>query len=54
MLGHLAERLTYAEIADRLFISQNTVKSHAKSVYLKLGANGRREAVNRAEEIGLL
>jgi LuxR family maltose regulon positive regulatory protein len=54
VLGHLANRLTYAEIADRLFVSQNTVKSHAKSVYTKLGVSGRRRAVERAQELGLL
>jgi LuxR family maltose regulon positive regulatory protein len=54
VLGYLADRMTYAEIADRLFISQNTVKSHAKSVYTKLGVRGRREATLRAQELGLL
>jgi LuxR family maltose regulon positive regulatory protein len=54
VLGYLADRMTYAEIADRLFISQNTVKSHAKSVYTKLGVRGRREAALRAQELGLL
>jgi LuxR family maltose regulon positive regulatory protein len=54
VLRELAERLTYAEIADALFISQNTVKTHAKSVYMKLGASGRRDAVLRAEQLGLL
>jgi len=54
VLSHLAGRMTYAEVADRLFISQNTVKSHAKSIYTKLGASGRGEAIQRAEELGLL
>jgi LuxR family transcriptional regulator, maltose regulon positive regulatory protein len=54
VLRHLADRLTYAEIADELFISRNTVKTHAKSVYMKLGANGRRDAIQRAEQHGLL
>jgi DNA-binding CsgD family transcriptional regulator len=54
VLRQLAERLTYAEIAEELFISQNTVKTHAKSVYMKLGASGRRDAVVRAEQLGLL
>ncbi len=53
VLGYLADRMTYSEIAERLFISQNTVKSHAKSAYMKLEARGRREAVARAEELGL-
>jgi LuxR family maltose regulon positive regulatory protein len=54
VLRHLANRLTYVEIAELLFISQNTVKSHAKSIYTKLGASGRLDAVERAEELGLL
>ncbi len=54
VLTSLADRMTYAEIAERLFISQNTVKSHAKSVYTKLGVRGRREATVRAQELGLL
>ena len=54
VLGYLADRMTYAEIATQLFISQNTVKSHAKSVYTKLGVRGRREATVRAQELGLL
>jgi DNA-binding CsgD family transcriptional regulator len=54
VLAYLAQRLTYGEIAGRLFISQNTVKSHATSIYMKLGAKGRREAVERAASLGLL
>jgi LuxR family maltose regulon positive regulatory protein len=54
VLRRLANRLTYQEIAEELYISRNTVKSHAKSVYMKLGASGRRDAVQRAEQLGLL
>jgi LuxR family maltose regulon positive regulatory protein len=54
VLRLLADRLTYAEIADHLFISQNTVKTHAKSVYIKLDASGRREALERAQELRLI
>lgn len=54
VLGCLADRMTYREIAARLFISQNTVKTHAKSVYTKLGVGSRREAIERADELGLL
>jgi LuxR family maltose regulon positive regulatory protein len=46
--------LSLAEIADRLIISVNTVRSHAKHVYAKLDAHGRMEAIARAEELGLL
>jgi DNA-binding CsgD family transcriptional regulator len=54
VLGELGNRLTYAEIAERLYISQNTVKSHVASVYSKLGVSGRREAIERAQQLGLV
>ncbi|HEY1741349.1 MAG TPA: LuxR C-terminal-related transcriptional regulator, partial [Acidimicrobiia bacterium] len=54
VLQHLANRLTYAEIAEAMFISRNTVKTHAKSVYTKLDVGGRGQAVERAQELGLL
>jgi LuxR family maltose regulon positive regulatory protein len=51
VLGWLATPLTQAEIADELFVSVHTVKSHVRHIYLKLGVSGRREAV---ECVGLL
>jgi LuxR family maltose regulon positive regulatory protein len=54
VLQYLANRLTYAEIAEVMFISRNTVKTHAKSVYTKLGVSGRIHAIERAQELGLL
>ncbi|PPF57918.1 helix-turn-helix transcriptional regulator [Clavibacter michiganensis] len=48
----LAERLTVAQIAGRLFISPNTVKSHVRSAYRKLDASSRAEAVDRARALG--
>lgn len=42
-----------SEIAAELFVSINTVKTHAASIYRKLGVTGRRDAVRRAEELGL-
>ncbi|KUJ39338.1 MULTISPECIES: response regulator transcription factor [Streptomyces] len=41
-------------IADDLFVSHNTVKSHTRAVYRKLGAHSRAEALRRARERGLL
>jgi LuxR family maltose regulon positive regulatory protein len=35
-------------------VSRNTVKTHSKNLYRKLGATGRREAVARGRELGLL
>jgi LuxR family maltose regulon positive regulatory protein len=43
-----------AEIADDLYVSVNTVKAHLKGLYRKLGVSGRRQAVERARELGLL
>jgi LuxR family maltose regulon positive regulatory protein len=54
VLQQLVNRLSYAEISERLFISHNTVKSHAKSIYTKLGASGRNEAIERAQQLGLI
>ena len=52
ILAALSRRLTYKEIADQFFISPLTVKRHASSIYSKLGAAGRFEAVRSAEEMG--
>jgi LuxR family maltose regulon positive regulatory protein len=46
--------LSFQEIADRLRISRNTVKTHAVAIYGKLWASSRGEAVERAVELGLL
>jgi LuxR family maltose regulon positive regulatory protein len=54
VLGHLAELLTTEEIADTMFVSVNTVRSHVRSILRKLGASRRNEAVRRAWELGLL
>jgi LuxR family maltose regulon positive regulatory protein len=45
----LDEHLATDEIADRLFISEHTVRSHVKSVLKKLGVSSRREALERLE-----
>ncbi|HEY9334248.1 MAG TPA: LuxR C-terminal-related transcriptional regulator [Kribbella sp.] len=54
VLEHLAELLTTEEIADTMFVSVNTVRSHVRSILRKLGASRRNEAVRRAWEMGLL
>ena len=54
LLPYLATHLTFPEIATRLFISRNTVKTEAVSIYRKLTASSRSEAVGRAVEVGLL
>jgi LuxR family maltose regulon positive regulatory protein len=54
LLPYLPTRLTNAEIADRLFVSVNTVKTHLRHIYWKLEVENRDAAVARAEELGLL
>jgi LuxR family maltose regulon positive regulatory protein len=46
--------LSYAEIASEMCISVNTVKTHIKSIYRKLAAARRGEAVRRARQLGLI
>ena len=48
----LATHLTLAEIGQRLYVSKHTVKTQAISIYRKLGASPRSQAVQRLQEIG--
>jgi len=50
---YLPTPLSSAEIAERLYISLNTLKTHLRTIYGKLGASNRREAIQRAEELGI-
>jgi LuxR family transcriptional regulator, maltose regulon positive regulatory protein len=54
ILRYLPTMMSNAEIASELFVSVNTVKTHLKSIYRKLGAARRREAVERARRLELL
>ncbi|QAY74207.1 hypothetical protein ET445_13615 [Agromyces protaetiae] len=54
VLGYLPSNMSHEEIAAALFVSVNTVKTHARSIYRKLGVDGRRAAVARARELRLL
>jgi LuxR family transcriptional regulator, maltose regulon positive regulatory protein len=54
VLRHLPSHLSFREIADRLYVSQNTVKTHARGIYRKLGVSSRGEAVELARRAGLV
>jgi LuxR family maltose regulon positive regulatory protein len=46
--------MTNEEISEALFLSINTVKTHLRSAYRKLGVGSRREAIARGRRIGVL
>ncbi|HKQ01357.1 MAG TPA: LuxR C-terminal-related transcriptional regulator [Actinomycetes bacterium] len=54
VLNYLPSLMTYEEIAGDLFVSLNTVKTHAYGIFRKLGVTGRRQAVRSARELHLL
>jgi LuxR family transcriptional regulator, maltose regulon positive regulatory protein len=54
LLPFLATHLSFREIGETLYVSRNTVKTEAISVYRKLGISSRSEAVARAVELGLI
>jgi LuxR family maltose regulon positive regulatory protein len=54
ILRLLTSHLTTTEMAEELFLSVNTVRTHIKHVYAKLDVHSRTEAVVRAQELGLL
>ncbi len=53
VLAHLAEDVTLEQIATRLFVTRNTVKSQVRSAYRKLGVSTRAEALAWARQAGL-
>jgi LuxR family maltose regulon positive regulatory protein len=53
VLRLLRSELSGPDIARELTVSLNTVRTHTKNIYMKLGVNNRREAVRRADELGL-
>lgn len=54
ILGLIAEGLSNREIGERLFVSENTVKTHSSRLFEKLGVNRRVQAVQRGKELGLI
>jgi LuxR family maltose regulon positive regulatory protein len=54
VLRYLPTGLSMPEIADQLYLSVNTVRTHTRHIYDKLGAHRRHEVVDRARALGLL
>jgi DNA-binding NarL/FixJ family response regulator len=54
ILGLIAEGLSNREIGERLFVSENTVKTHSSRLFVKLAVNRRVQAVQRGRELGLI
>ncbi len=50
----LARGLTNREIAEKLFVSENTIKTHVNNIYSKLGVSRRTQAVFRAKELKII
>jgi LuxR family transcriptional regulator, maltose regulon positive regulatory protein len=53
VLGLLRGTLSTREIGQELYLSGNTIKTHTRSIYRKLGVSSRRDAVERGRELGL-
>ena len=54
ILGLIAQGLSNREIAEKLFVSENTVKTHSSRLFDKLNARRRTQAVQRGKELGLI
>jgi NarL family two-component system response regulator LiaR len=54
ILGLIAEGLSNREIGERLFVSENTVKTHSSRLFAKLGVNRRVQAIQKGRELGLI
>jgi LuxR family maltose regulon positive regulatory protein len=54
VLRLLASEMTQREIGAELYVSVNTIKSHTRSIFRKLGASSREQAVARARELELI
>jgi LuxR family maltose regulon positive regulatory protein len=54
VLRYLPSHLSFRQIAERLFVSPNTVKTHARGIYRKLGVSCRGGAVECARDVGLV
>ena len=54
VLRLLSAPLTQRDISQALYISKDTVKSHARAIYRKLGVDSRKDAVAAGRKLGLI
>jgi DNA-binding NarL/FixJ family response regulator len=54
VLRLIGEGLTNAELAERLYLSAKTVDHHVSAIFAKLDVPGRRDAIRRGRELGVL
>jgi len=54
ILGLISQGLSNREIAEKLFVSENTIKTHSSRVFDKLGARRRTQAVQIGKQFGLI
>ena len=54
ILGLIAEGLSNREIGERLFVSENTVKTHSSRLFDKMGVNRRVQAIQKGKDLGLI
>jgi LuxR family maltose regulon positive regulatory protein len=54
LLPFLATHLSFGEIGTRLYVSRNTIKTQAISIYRRFGVSSRSDAMAEAERLGLL
>jgi len=54
ILGLIAQGLSNREIAEKLFVSENTVKTHSSRLFEKMQVNRRVQAVQKAKDLGLI
>lgn len=54
ILACIIQGYSNKEIADKLFVSENTVKKHLNNIYSKLGVSRRTQAISKAKELGII
>ncbi|KYG75740.1 hypothetical protein AWW68_07850 [Roseivirga spongicola] len=54
VLHHIAEGCSNIEIGEKLFVSENTIKTHVSNLFVKLDVKRRTQAVTRAKELRII